>query len=186
MNRTQRSIITFFVALVVMAGARKAEAHPHIFARYSVTLSPVDSGFIKLHFVFKAHSVANPFLTKNAQVGDVPVLTQDMFNNLQQHPFFFYLDLDGKPLGQQGVKLVVEGSSGDDQLYSYDVLVPDGLGSFGFSLYDPSYFDAVSLESPDSVAVKLNKITCSVQPQVVGKDPSNHCRILNQKMKITC
>jgi ABC-type uncharacterized transport system substrate-binding protein len=142
-----------------------AAAHPHIFVRYNVTIAPGDAGFINLHFTFKVREMASPFLTP----GDQPLLARDMLVNLEQHPFFIYLDIDGTALGRQTVHLSANSESGRDKIYSFDLALPATFGSFGFALYDPTYFVLVTQDGASAVTAKVDGLSCSVQTQMVGK-----------------
>ena len=169
MSDSIRVILTMLLVAAFLVGAKSAEAHPHLFARYKVVLTPADAGYINLHFTFKAYSAANPLRIPDTQSGDAPLLTNDMLGNFQEHPFFLYLDFDGKAQGQQQVELVAENSADRDPAYSFDRILPDTLKNFGIALYDSSYFDFVSLDGADSVIVKVNGLSCAVQSQDVGK-----------------
>ena len=152
MNSSFRVTLTMLLVGAFLAGATSAEAHPHLFARYKVVLAPADAGYINLHFIFTVHSAANPLRIPDTQSGDMPPLTNDMLGNFQEHPFFLYLDMDGKAQGQQQVELVAENSTDSDPAYGFDLTLPDTLKNFGFVLYDSSYFDFVSLDSADAYA----------------------------------
>ncbi len=149
--------------------AMPVQAHPHIFVRYDVTIAKSDPGYIKLHFKFAIHDIANPLLSPDAKIGDVPLLKKDMLANIAEHPFFLYLDINGKDMRQQVVELVSSQANGDDQTFTFDLVLPDGMKSFGFSLYDPTYFDTVWQNSTDSTDNKLTNMRCSVEVQDIGK-----------------
>src|ERR1700743_3408731 len=142
----------------VLLWAQPTAAHPHIFARYHVDIAPGDAGYVNLHFTFKVHEILSPLLTP----GDTQLLAKDMMVNLQQHPFYLYLDMDGEALGSQMVRFTPAGSDGNDKFYNFDVSLPDSFQSFGFSLYDPQYFVSVQQDSPDAVNAKIDKVKCSV------------------------
>jgi ABC-type uncharacterized transport system substrate-binding protein len=146
-------------------------AHPHIFARYDVTIAPPEAGFIKLHFTFKIHALANPLLTPGPQSADNPVLARDMMQNIAAHPFFIYLDMDGQNIGKQQVRLAPSGKTDTqgDQIFTFDLTLPDSIGTFGFALYDPTYFDSVWQEDAQALQVKWDKIACAVQDQDITK-----------------
>jgi len=156
-----------FVALIVLvlAWPVPALAHPHIFVRYNVTMAPADKGFVKLHFTFKINAPPNPLLTPGVQSADNPQLQRDMLANLAAHPFYIYLDMDGENLGRQEVRPTLSGG----EMYVFDLTLPATNGNFGFSLYDPEYFVTVSQDGADAVKVKLDKITCAVDEEKVGK-----------------
>ncbi len=160
-------IALFLVA--VLAGASSAQAHPHLFARYKVEVTPADAGFINLHFSFKAHSAANPLRIPDAQAGDTAPLTDDMLRNFQEHPFFLYLDFKGKPQGRQEVTLTAQESKDGAPTYGFDLVLPDTLKDFGFAVYDESYFDFVSLDGAEAVSVKVEGLNCTPQTREVGK-----------------
>jgi hypothetical protein len=157
--------LAFVVLLgLILIWSQPAQAHPHIFVRYDVSIAPADKGFIKLHFVLKITAPPNPLLTPSAN-GDNPQLQRDMLANITAHPFYIYLDMDGEDLGRQEVHPVPSGG----ETYVFDLNLPATEGSFGFSLYDPSYFVTVSQNGADSVTAKLAKTACSVDEERVGK-----------------
>jgi ABC-type uncharacterized transport system substrate-binding protein len=160
-------LIALLVMLFVTGFFSPALAHPHIFARYNVTITPAEKGFIKLHFTFTFQGVANPVITPG--VVDTVQLDKDMLANLAAHPFFLYLDMDGQSIGQQTVHLVPVKSDGKEQVYEFDLELPDSMQNFGFALYDPTYFDSVWQTDANSVVVKWDKIACTAQEEKVGK-----------------
>jgi len=156
---------TAILALVFAASAvSPALAHPHIFARYNVTIAPSETGFINLHFVFTFQGVANPVITPGTV--DTVQLGNDMLANIITHPFFIYLDMDGQSIGQQTVKPMITKDGG---AYTFDLTLPDSTQTFGFALYDPSYFDSVWQADAKALTVKLDKFACTVQDEDIGK-----------------
>jgi ABC-type uncharacterized transport system substrate-binding protein len=158
---------TIILILILIASASPALAHPHIFARYSVTIDPPENGFVKLHFTFTFQGVANPLITPG--VVDNVQLNSDMLANLMAHPFYLYLDMDGQNIGQQTVRPVPAKSDGKEQIYIFDLTLPDSMQNFGFVLYDPTYFDSVWQTDAHSVDIKWDKMACMVQEEEVGK-----------------
>jgi ABC-type uncharacterized transport system substrate-binding protein len=157
--------VRFLILAIILAWPHSALAHPHIFVRYDVSIAPADKGYIKLHFTLAINAPLNPLLTPGAQGADAPQLERDMLANLAAHPFYIYLDMDGENLGRQEVRPVLSGNG----TYIFDLTLPDTKGQFGFSLYDPEYFVTVSQNGADAVKMKLDKTTCAVEEQKVGK-----------------
>jgi hypothetical protein len=46
---------------------------------------------------------------------------------------------------------------------------PSDTGSFGFSIYDPEYYDSISLDGTDALKIKVSSVACSIISQEVGK-----------------
>lgn len=151
-------IILFLVLILV---ASPAIAHPHIFAQYDVVVSQKDKDTIGLHFTFTVHNVVVPHpLFRDQQI-------DNLFDALHQHPFLLFLDLDGRSLGQQDVELTRAGGTEAEPVYTFDMDVPAGT-SFGFTIYDPEYYDAISLAGADSIAIKVPNLDCLASMEDVG------------------
>ncbi len=155
----------FALLAVCMVLAQPAAAHPHIFAKYEVDITRKDENTYGLHFTFKVHNVVIP----HPLFRDQQFVTDNLLEAIGQHPFYIFLDIDGHSLGQQNVELVRTGGTDDEPIYTFDMDVPANTDSFGFSIYDPEYYDAVSLSGADTLRVKAPKLNCSASHQEVGK-----------------
>ena len=172
--RQPRTITTMHIRRIILLAALilwplPVLAHPHIFVRYDVVIASAESGFVKLHFTFKIRALANPLLTPGAQAADKPLMQRDMLANLAAHPFFIYLDMDQQSIGRQMVRPSAAAQDGNDQIFVFDLTLPDSVRSFSFALYDPDYFDSVWQTGADSVHVSWDKIACRTAEQEVGK-----------------
>ncbi len=159
---TLHKIILF---LVVILMAHPAMAHPHIFVKYGVDVTEKDSNTFDLHFTFRMHNVITPHpLFREPQA-----LDGTLTDALVQHPFYFFLDINGHPLGQQNVEMARAGGTEDEPIYTFDMEVPADAGNFGFTIYDPEYYDAVSLDGAVSLTIKAKNLICSPTTEEVGK-----------------
>lgn len=157
----EKPLYKFILFLALILASAPAAAHPHIFAKYDVVVSPKDKDIIGLHFTFTVHNVlvSHP-LFRDQQI-------DNLFDALHQHPFLLFLDLDGRSLGQQDVELTRAGGTEEEPVYTYDMDVPAGM-SFGFAIYDPEYYDAISLAGADSITIKVPNLDCMASSEDVG------------------
>jgi ABC-type uncharacterized transport system substrate-binding protein len=157
----EHSLYKILVVLVLTLAASPAMAHPHIFAKYDVVVSQKDKDTIGIHFTFKVHNVVVPHpLFQDQQI-------DSLFDALHQHPFLLFLDLDGRTVGQQDVELARAGGTEDEPIYTFDMDVPAGT-SFGLSIYDPEYYDAISLAGADAITIKVENLVCAASSEDVG------------------
>jgi len=140
-----RLAIVLFICLGLSIIPAAASAHPHIFARYRVTIGPGEKSYNNLHFTFTFQGVPNPILTPGTPANDQQQIKPDMLANLNEHPFYLYLDMDGQSVGRQQVRPVpVAGDTGKDKTYVFDLTVPVMVKNFAFALYDPTYFSKMT------------------------------------------
>ena len=141
-----------------------AHAHPHIFIKYNVTITKKSPDTYNLHFTFTVHNVVlNPMFKDK-----VPPIN-DLIDALHQHPSYLNLDVNGRSLGQQSLEFTRLGGTDEDPTYVFDTEIPSGLQSFGFSIYDPEYYDTVTLAGADALKVEDKELNCAVTQIEVGK-----------------
>jgi hypothetical protein len=108
-------------------------------------------------------------VTPNPFFRDQQYITDNLLEAIAQHPCYIFLDIDGYSLGQQNVELTRAGETDDEPIYTFDMEIPASAADFGFSIYDPEYYDAVSLAGADALRVKITKLSCWASHEEVGK-----------------
>jgi ABC-type uncharacterized transport system substrate-binding protein len=149
------------LSLSFLVLATPVQAHPHIFARYEVEIAEKDKANVHLHFTFTIHNVVVPHPLFHDQQID------NLFEALHEHPLLLFLDLNGRAVGQQEVEITHAGGTDSEPVYTYDMDIPADM-SFGFSIYDPEYYDSVSLVGADAVKLKVGNLACSASLENVG------------------
>jgi len=154
--------IVLLVSLLLVS--QPAFAHPHIFVKYDVDITQQDKDNLGLHFTFKMHNVvtSHPLFRERAVDGN-------LLDAIIHHPFYLFLDMNGHSLGQQKVELARDGGTDDEPIFTFDMDVAADTGNFGFSIYDPEYYDAVSLDGADAVKMNVSSLACSIISQEVGR-----------------
>lgn len=160
--KTLRKPIFFIVLMLI---AQPAQAHPHIFVKYDVEIGQKDKSTLVMHFTFRMHNIVTP----NPLFRDQQQVTGNLLADLGQHPFYLYPDINGYPLGQKNVDLIRAGGTDDEPIYTFDWNVPTDAESFGFELYDPEYYDSISLNGGDALEVEVNSLTCATSYHEVSK-----------------
>jgi ABC-type uncharacterized transport system substrate-binding protein len=155
-------VLRFMVCVVLV---QPAVAHPHIFAKYEIDIAQKDDAAYALHFTFRVRNVVTP----NPLIRDQQYKTDNLLDAMAQHPIYIFLDVDGHPLGQQNVELTRTGETDHEPIYTFDMEIPASAGDFGFSIYDPEYYDAVSLAAADALRVKIVKLSCWASHEEVGE-----------------
>jgi ABC-type uncharacterized transport system substrate-binding protein len=155
--------IALFMVCVVLA--QPAVAHPHIFAKYEVDITQKDDAAYALHFTFRVRNVVTP----NPLIRDQQYKTDNLLDAMAQHPIYIFLDVDGRPVGQQNVELTRAGETDHEPIYTFDMEIPAGAGDFGFLIYDSEYYDAVALAGADALRVKIAKLSCWASHEDVGE-----------------
>jgi Protein of unknown function (DUF1007) len=153
--------------MVCVVLVQPAVAHPHIFAKYEIDIAQKDDAAYALHFTFRVRNVVTP----NPLIRDQQYKTDNLLDAMAQHPIYIFLDVDGHPLGQQNVELTRTGETDHEPIYTFDMEIPAGAGDFGFSIYDPEYYDAVSLAAADALRVEIAKLSCWASHEEAGEKP---------------
>jgi ABC-type uncharacterized transport system substrate-binding protein len=145
--------------------AQPALAHPHIFAKYEVEIGQKSDAAYALHFTFKVRNVApaNPLLRNQPYVAD------NLLEAIARHPFYIFVDIDGYSVGQRNVDLAPVAKSDDELTYVFDMDIPATAQDFGFSIYDPEYYGAVSLAGAGALKVQIARLNCWSSHEDVGE-----------------
>jgi ABC-type uncharacterized transport system substrate-binding protein len=152
---------------VLLAGAGRAAAHPHIWIEHFVTIVMGPGGIEGVRFAWEfdplfSNMILQEFDTdrdKTFSPAEVRAIEAKHLGNLKVYDYFIEIKVQGQPAPVMVRDFQVSVGSGGQVTYAFTVPVqgPASPASLDIAVHDPTYFTAFALRAKSPVAVQPSR-----------------------------
>lgn len=186
-------------ALLLLAGASPAGAHPHVWIDAAVTLSFKDGRIVAVRQEWTFDEVFGTAIIdqfdrnkdKKFDAQELAALEQGAFANLREFNYFTHLSVDDRDVPSKAVTGFTARVDKGKLVYSFTVPVEPGVDPLKsrvvLGLYDPSYFVDVQVGDRSTVKYEGNgAMDCRTQLAENTRKPIYGGQIFPMEMFLTC